>query len=111
MTEQSAARTAAGDIVALQLWVGFDRRRAAVVTITNGRRTALRSGSPKSMREIFQILQLANGQLLTDADARRQLAALGVTDRVCTAVGCTAVLPIGGQWCSTCGIPHDVQVP
>jgi hypothetical protein len=108
MKDQRAWRTGS-DVVVVQLWTGFARQRAAVVTIINGRKRNMRAGTVKTMQHAFDVLSHPTAGRITDADARAYLSNQGVRQQLCGVDGCTAVLPIGELWCGMCGAAHAAR--
>lgn len=96
-------------VVVIQLWSGFARSRAAVVTITDGRRTNMRCGNLRGMQRAYEVLGHCGVGLITDADARSRLAVKGIHRSRCGTGGCTAELPIGELWCGACGAAHNAR--
>lgn len=97
------------DVVVIQLWHGFVRSRATVVTIVNGHKTNMRAGTAVAMQKVFDVLGHPQAGFLPDDDARVHLADRGIYRRQCGVDDCLAVLPIGGLWCTVCGAVHGAR--
>lgn len=108
MKDQLLGVTAQGDVITIQLWAGFLRSRAAVVSLINGGAARQQAGPLRQIERAFAARSLGPGsRLISEGEARRLLAAKGVRPQGCT--NCREVLPIGEQWCARCGTVYGAR--
>ncbi len=92
-------------LIVVQRWTGFTGGRHALAICVNDAVTGRRVDRPEAVRADFNGAAGLLTPSLTEEAARTWLVCHGLPGtRPCDT--CGAVLPLGGLFCTSCGLPH-----
>lgn len=98
-------------IIVVQHWTGFSAGRHALAISVNDAITAKRAGSPTAVQRDYDTAAATLRQLVvTETQARDLLERQSKPrERHCEDRQCNARLPLGGLYCTRCGLPGPGQ--